>query len=291
MTVVMDTGPLFPTSAISSSGASYTSGGNVPTTITNDGPSTKSSTGDWAGNLLPCPSSGIRFVYDPTLQGGNSPVVALFSNFANQGTGEYYMCRKIRLSSNWTFSAATGIKTGEPHTSNASNNHVFSLNATGTNGNQNPTGFAYSEFIIQINGSPNYGANVPGGQGGASGNGLPPTYAAMPQIYSNQTITNVADSVNLGNWCLEEWLIVPESPVGNQNTGGQNGQLTIWVNGNLAWTSVGKNDGTPGQTGINYNSTSTQGLKIDPTYGGDQPTDHPPAIQYMDQDQFFFAVR
>lgn len=280
MTVVTDTGPITPTTGFSTSGATYrTVNGTVPTTLTNIGPSAKTTAGFWANNLMPTPSpdTGYRIQYDSTLAGGgNSPVVVTYSDFAVTGTGHFYISCLIRLV-NWNFSLASGLKLFEPRTVVTGNNHVIDFTATGTDGNIHPTGSAYPQFLFQgtVTG------DLPGG--GNTGIGVPPNFTAPATIYANPA-TATALGAQAGTWVRLEYLIQPETPTG---TNSNNGQISMYVNGTLQFTSVGKLGGV---TGINYNSNGWAGIKMDPTYGGDPAADHPPNVMFLDVDQVFIAV-
>ncbi len=283
MTAVIATGPMFPPSSISSVGAQWTTGGSVPTTISNFSPASPSQvSGEWCGYLTPTPStSGLRVTYGSTLHGGNSPVRFGFSSFASQGTGFLYVAFKFRMASTWSFSTALGIKVFEPHTVVSGNNHVIGLTASGVNGQTTPTGNAFPQFLLQ---GTVFG-DLPGGN---SANGLPPSFTAPASVFANPSTCNLLGSGQIGNWNVIEFYIQPESPTG---TSSNNGQLSIWINNTLQWTSVGHNDGTAGQTGINFNSGGYVQLLCDPTYGGDSDSDRPPAGVFWDLDNLYVAVK
>ena len=291
MTVVMDTGHFTAPSTISNSGASFTTTGNVPVTINNLSPASPSSVGEWAGNLSPVPGgTGLRMTYATNLHGGNSPARFQISSFPVTGTGYLYFAFLYRMPSTWSYSTATGNKIFEPHTVNANNNHVIAMNATGTDSNTHPTGNAYPEVIFQY-APPNSTFNgvVPGGKPGTT-NGLPPYFAGPATLYSpNASAANLLSSSNADNFNIMEFYFQPESPVGIP--GGSNAQVTMWVNGNEVWTSVGQNDGTAGQTGMFFNSGGWANILCDPTYGGDADTDRPPTGCYWDVDWMFAAVK
>jgi hypothetical protein len=279
MTTVLDTGAM--TNAVSQvQSGTWSSGGNVPATMTNESPNSPSSVGEWAGNISNVPSSsGFRMTYATDLHGGNSPARVQLSTFASKGTGFLYLAFRIRYATTWNYSTALSNKIVDTHTVTPGNNHIIDITNTGTDGNSHATGNAFPYYALQGTVS----GNVPGG---SRANGLPPSFTGSANVYANPSAANLLGAGQIGLWNTVEMYIQPESPV----LTGNNGQFTEWVNGALQWTSVGKNDGTAGQTGINYNSGGFSDLLFDPTYGGDSDTDRPPAGCYWDIDYLFAAV-
>lgn len=260
----------------------------ITTTFTNDSPTTAvasgadQSNGQWSGNVALPSDGGLRFLYQTALNGGYSPCRIGVSNFASTGTGFLYVAFRVRFSTNWNYSLASGNKMFDCRTVNSGNNHILSCNGMGTDGNFHATGSGYPQFLLQGNVT----GSIPGGKLGTS-NGLPPYNSAPATVYSNPATCSLLASPQLGAWNTWEFYIQPENPTG---TGSNNGNLTFWINGVQQWTSVGQTDGTAGQTGINYDSGGWDGFFFDPTFGGDQATDHPPALQSWDIDYWYAAV-
>jgi hypothetical protein len=254
----------------------------ITTTFTNDSPSSISGTGEWSGNLVLPSDGGLRLLYQTSLAGGNSPVRIGTNTFSSFGTGFIYIAFRIRFSTGWSFSTASQVKLFDVHTVTGGNNHILVANATGTDDNIHATGSAYPAFLLQGNVT----GYIPGGKIGTS-NGLPPFDTAPATVYANASACSLLGAGQIGTWNTVEVYMQPESVPLTSN----DGQMTMWVNGNLQWSSVGQNDGTSGQTGINYDSGGWHDLFFDPTYGGDVSTDHPPALQYWDIDYMYAAVK
>ncbi len=275
MNTQINTGPMTTAPATSYPANTWSEGG---TTFTNFSPTTMSSTGEWSQNLTPVPDgSGVRFNYGPTLAGGNSPV-RMGTSIPNSGTGYLYIRWKYRLSPNWTLSQASGLKVMEPRTVNSTENHVLGAGADGqaTDGSNMWFG-ALLQFMPS--GGPTQGINVPGNSEGQS--------PVPSQVFQGST-ANVGGSAR-GAWHVMEAYYQPESPAGAGN-----GQLTLWVDGTQVFqTGPGVPGSPPGGThfflagesmGWNY-------LMFDPTYGGDQSTDHPPTNIYWDIDQLYVSTK
>ena len=68
--------------------------------------------------------------------------------------------------------------------------------------------------------------------------------------------------------------------------GSRNGQLTMWVDGDMIYQSP---------TNVSYfmsgESMGWQYLQFDPTYGGDVATDHPPYSIYWDIDDLYVSTK
>jgi hypothetical protein len=86
-----------------------------------------------------------------------------------------------------------------------------------------------------------------------------------------------------------ELYIQPESPAGAGN-----GQLTLWADGNMVFQSGSGVAGSP-PSGVHFFLSGEQmGWKyimFDPSYGGDQATDHPPYEIYWDIDELYVSTK
>jgi hypothetical protein len=256
-----------------SSGGTWTEGS---TTFTNYSPNSMSGTGEWAGNIGPVPGgSGMRVTYSPSLDGGNSPV-RFGASIPNHGSGHMYLRWKFRLSSNWTLSHANGIKVMEPRTVNSTENHVVNLGAY--NGLLNGSSM-WSSFLLQFehNGTTS-GYVVPGNSYGQ----------ADLVSYFTSVLANIGGS-GLGSWHQMELYAMPESPAGAGN-----GQLTLWVDGTQVFRTGPGVPGTPAGGMHFFQSGEAMGwsfLMFDPTYGGDQASDHPPTSIYWDIDDLYLSTK
>jgi hypothetical protein len=255
------------------SGGTWTEGS---TRFTNYSPNSMSSTGEWAGNIAAVPGgTGLRVMYSPSLAGGNSPV-RFGASIPQHGTGHMYLRWKFRLSSNWTLSRANGIKVMEPRTVNSTENHVVNLGAY--NGLLNGSSM-WSSFLLQFahNGSTS-GYVVPGNDYGQ---------AALVSYFTS-TLANIGGA-GLGAWHQMELYALPESPAGAGN-----GQLTLWVDGAQVFQTGPGVPGTPSSGMHFFQSGEAEGwsfLMFDPTYGGDQASDHPPASIYWDIDDLYLSTK
>jgi hypothetical protein len=237
------------------------------TKFTNFSPNTMSSVGEWAGNISAVPGgTGVRVTYGPSLDGGNSPV-RFGAGFANYGSGNIYLRWKFRLSPNWTLSQASQLKVMEPRTINSTENHVISFSPYGQPSNGSAM---YPNMFLQFNsGSGTYSMYVPGNSEGQDD----------LVSYFLTALANLGGSA-LGTWHTVEFSIVPESPAGSSN-----GQLTIWVDGTVAYQTSSVHYFLSGESmGWSY-------LMFDPTYGGDVATDHPPTSIYWDIDQLYVSTK
>src|SRR5262249_34526400 len=150
----------------------------------------------------------------------------------------------------------------EPRT--GGENHVIAL--TSSDGSKDGSDM-WPQFLIQGT----YFADVPA---------APQGYTAPRSTYTS-SVANVGGAAR-GSWHTMEVYIQPESP------GSKNGQLTWWVDGQMVWTSNGKSAGSggvpPGGIAYWWNAIPSgwNYLMFDPTYGGDQATDHPPSNIYWD---------
>jgi hypothetical protein len=271
MTAQINTGAM-------SAAPSQTSGGAWTegiTSFTNYSPNSMSSTGEWAGNISAVPGgTGVRVTYQPSLDGGNSPV-RFGASIPNTGTGHLYLRWKFRLSPNWTLSQANGIKVMEPRTVNSTENHVVNLGAY--NGPTNGSSM-WSSFLLQFyhNGQTS-GYVVPGNNYGQ----------ADLTTYFSSPLANLGNA--LGVWHQMELYAMPESPAGAGN-----GQLTLCVDGTQVYQTGPGVAGTPAGGMHFFQSGEAEGwsyLMFDPTYGGDQATDHPPDIIYWDIDELYASTK
>lgn len=282
MTIVVNTGSMTATPAtLGQNGGgsgfvwSVTGPTGIVTQFTNESPQTVSGTGEWSGNItIGTNGHGLRVLYPNNLAGGNSP--ARWRIGWNQnGTGFLYVAFVFRLSQGWNFSQASGIKMLEPLSVVSGNNDYFGWNCQNAQGNKDGVS-AYPFFGIQGN----HTNDLPG---------APQGFPAPPNVYAG-AFANIGGTGP--NQHVVEFYIQPESP----SNSGTNGQLTFWIDQQLAWTSVGKaaggGTGVP-TAGITFDAGGYTGINCDPTYGGDVATDHPPANaqpMYWEVDQIFVAV-
>jgi hypothetical protein len=292
MTAVINTGAISVNPATGgqnggASGTTFSTAGAIPWNLTNDAPTTMSSVGEWSGNLQrPATGTGLQIDYLPSLNGGNSPVV-FGGGWSNSGTGYLYVSMRILLSSNWTFSQALGIKIGEPRTTGMFENHVLNLNGNSPSGSdpEQPSvgANAWISFITQFTNNPPTDTGY--------------VYPTAPQGYLGPDSDYLSTTANIGgsgkgSFHTFEWYIQPESPAGSHN-----GNLTMWVDGTMALTTVGLANGVGGRppNGVQFFETGeTPGwnfLQIDPTFGGDAASDHPQANQYTIYDRIYVAVK
>jgi hypothetical protein len=292
MTAVVNTGPMSVTPATfgqngGASGGSWSTGGPIPITLNNfsNGGAAPNSSGDWSGNIIktPAPDTGFRVLYGPSLPGGNSPVHFGGSWAGSRGTGFVYFRFRFRYSPAWTLSTASGMKLAriQPVAETGENSFISGFGAHGqpTDGSN-----LWPGALLQGVGSGGtYFANIPGTPGANDINN--------PAAFWN-AIANIGGAAR-GSWHWVEIYQQPESPLGV--TPG-NGQLTYWVDGVLAYTTVGSALGTGGvpNNGILFNRPGdTPGnyfIEFDPTFGGDSSSDHPPS-QYFDVDDLYISVK
>jgi hypothetical protein len=278
MTVVVNTGKMNVNPANGSQnggapGGTWTVTGptGIVTTFSMFSPDAISPQGEWSGNVqLPAGgATGLQINYLPSLPGGGSPVRFGINWPATGGTGKLYAAWLMQFNPGWSFSQALGIKLFEPR-GTPSENHVFAVTCA-----SNPSDgvSAYPQFLLQ-------GVQTGDLPGGGSSSGVPPSFTAQSTVFGAQAALANLGGPNIGTTHLIEWLIIPESPVGS----GGNGQLTIWIDGTIVWTSVGK-----GTTGITYGVNNYTSLTCDATYGGDSASDHPPGCSWK-FDQMWIAV-
>jgi hypothetical protein len=241
--------------------------------FTNWSPNTPNSVGEVATNLSAVPGgSGLRLTYPTNLDGGYSPV-RFGTHIAGSGTGHLYIRWKMRFSPNWTLSEAGGVKLMEPRTVNSTENHIIEANSYGLSKDGSSL---WPNFALQFStGSGTLAYFVPGT------NGMPDKTS-----YFASALANIGGSA-LGTWHTIEYYMMPESPAGNGN-----GQLTIWVDGSMMFQSG--TAGTPPGGMHFFQSGEAMGwnyLQFDPTYGGDQATDHPPYDIYWDIDDLYVSTK
>jgi hypothetical protein len=219
-------------------------------------PSTRSATGEWAGNLTLVPSgegTGVRVHYPTYLKGANSPV-RFGHGVPSPGTGWYYQRMKIRFSTNWTMSGNGSVKLCEPRTwyhgsgAGATENDVIAAHVY-----ESTSAGAY--LYVMLQGPEEHFENL-----------------------KEQPLYNSTADLTGGAWHTVEVLFTPES-----TPGAKNGTYTGWVDGveiahwtGVWWLARGN------KPGWHY-------LMVDPTYGGGP---HSPAHDmYWDLDELYIATR
>ena len=243
-------------------------------TFENWSPNTISSTGELATNLSRCPDgSGLRMTYGPTLAGGNSPV-RWGAAIAGLGTGYGCFAARVRLSSNWTLSKSAELKLFEPRSAGAEN-HVVVGNCYGAaqDGSNEWVG-----TLLQFAG--NVGNRyVPGNPGASAG------WADSLSYFLNAA-ANIG--AKRGSWCDIAVGFYPEPVAGQAGA-----VIKIAVNSMLVFDSS-----KPGALGVPtaglhlFNTVrGWQYFMVDPCYGGDVATDHPPALQYYDVDSLYASTK
>ncbi len=275
MVTQINTGPMTNAPAISYPANTWKEGS---ATFTNWSPPTMSSVGEWEGNLSSVPGgTGLRVTYQPSLAGGGSPV-RFGTAIPGVGTGYLYVRFMFRLSPNWTLSHASGLKVCEPRTLQNTENHVLGFAADGlaTDGTNMWWG-ALLQFMPP--GQSTTGINLPGNNLGQS---------PVPSQVFKSNVANVGGAAR-GSWHTVEAYYQPESP-----PGAGNGQFTEWVDGTMVFQSGPGVPGTP-PAGVHFFLAGEQEgwnyLQFDPTYGGDQETDHPPYNIYWDIDQLYVSTK
>jgi hypothetical protein len=217
-------------------------------------PQSRSSTGEWVGNLTLVPSgTGLRVHYPTYLAGGNSPVRFGFG-IPSVGTGWYYQRMKVRFSPNWTMTGNVAMKFCEPRTMQEGNgqgpnqNHVI--------GAHDFVSYTTHAFLYVLLQGPN----------------------GHFQNLREQPANTPASDVSGGGWHLVEVLFTPESAPG-AGDGGYAG----WVDGveisnwkSVLWLAPGN------RVGWHY-------LMFDPTYGGGRKS--PAEDMYWDLDQLYVSTR
>jgi hypothetical protein len=199
------------------------------------------------------------------------------TSIPNHGTGYLYVRWKFRLSPNWTNSTANQLKMMEPRSINLTENQVVSFSPYG---NASDGSNMWFNMFLQF---------MPPGQNTTSlyipGNGYGQDDATS---YFTSSTANVGGAAR-GSWHVMELYIQPESPAGAGN-----GQLTLWADGNQVFQSGSGVAGSP-SGGVHYflggELMGWQYIMFDPSYGGDQPTDHPPYEIYWDIDELYVSVK
>jgi hypothetical protein len=214
-------------------------------------PSTRTSAGEWSGNLTVVPgATGLRVTYPTDVEGGNSPV-RFGHTIASPGTGWYYQRMLIRFSSNFSFSGNSDVKLCEPQTEQFGNvSGAFENDNIDVHG---PSGSAF--LFVGLQGPDSHFANL-----------------------TEEPANMSAANLQTGTWHTMEVLFTPES-----SPGAGNGTYTGWVDGteiahytSVQWLAAGNVAGWP------Y-------LMFDPTYGGG--TNSPAATMYWDFDQLFVSTK
>lgn len=287
MTVVFNTGKIpngsLPASAQVNGGTFTWIANGITHKWTNFAPTTKDSTGFWSGNWVNPPNgaTGLATIFDPTLQGGAEPLRLFTNGFVSSGASELFFGCMITLSSNWNFAGVGEVKIFNPITKASGNNHILTLTATGTSGVQN-TGAAFPHIALQGTATGETVGYVP--SGGVT-NGIPtpqqPTFTSGPAPYVSASIANFYSTIGQPT-CLE-YYIKSES-----STGAKDGELNVWVNGSLVYSTVGTSQPhfdvcTAGLGWKNFGETND--------FGGGSPSQHPPATMYIVRDQYWVATR
>jgi hypothetical protein len=248
MNVFVDTGPITvaPSQVVN---GTWTAGG---ATFTNFSPTTKSSAGEWAGNIsLDTSGVGWRLTYDNTLTIGNSPVRYGTGKVTLAGTptGLLYSYRTVVFSSNFTEKAGTGMKLYEPRTANQGNGQGLSTNFVGT--------ASYSPDATHL--SPGCFLQGPNGQSVVF---LPPSGTGVITGGASHTVEEI--------WQQDQPL------------GASNATYTLWVDNVLVLSKTGLTMMVAGMT-IGWNFWLT-----DPTYGGATGS-NPPFSMYWTMKSLYLA--
>jgi len=249
MSAQLDTGPL--TVAPAASGT-WTNGS---VTFSMFSPEAMTSTGESSANLtrVPC-GSGLRLLYDPTLEGGYSPV-RFGAPIAAPGTTTYYQRWRVRTVPNWAGPRnGNGVKMCEPQALNQG-----SGSGAGTN----------DILMMWPNGGQNDQMSAMEGLQGPDGH--------FSDLGVNQ---GLIASLTDGAWHWDERIFVAES-----SPGAGDGQYLAYYDGTLVasyddvlWLAPG------GTWGINY-------WTVDPTFGGAPTTTHPLAGDFWDFDELYVSTK
>jgi hypothetical protein len=245
----LDTGPL----TVPPPPTGTWTNGNV--TFTMYSPEVMSSIGESSANLVrvPC-GSGLRLLYNPSLQGGNSPVV-FGTSIASPGTTTYYQRWRVRTVPNWAGPRnGNGVKMCEPGALN-----------------QGPGGGAGTNDILMMwpNGGQNDQMSAMEGLQGPNGH--------FADLGINQgLIGNLSD----GGWHWDERIFVAES-----TAGAGDGQYEAYYDGvlvtkytNVLWLAPG------GTWGINA-------WTVNATFGGAPSSTHPLAGDFWDFDELYVSTK
>jgi hypothetical protein len=249
MTAQLDTGPL--TTAPPATGT-WTNG---TVKFTMYSPATMTSTGESSANLVrvSC-GSGLRLLYNPSLEGGYSPVV-FGTSIASPGTTTYYQRWRVRTVPNWAGPRnGNGVKLCEPQALNTG-----SGSGAGTN----------DILMMWPNGGATDQMSAMEGLQGPNGN--------FADLGVNQgLIGNLSD----GAWHWDERIYVAES-----KAGAGDGQYYAYYDGVLVakytdvlWLAPG------GTWGINA-------WVVDATFGGAPTTTHPLAGDFWDFDELYVSTK
>ncbi len=249
MNAQLDTGPL---TVMPAATGSWTNG-NV--TFHMYSPVTMTASGESSANLVrvPC-GSGLRLVYDPTLEGGWSPVT-FGTSIASPGKTTYYQRWRIRTVPNWAGPRnGNGIKLCEPQALN-----------------EGPGGDAGTNDILMMwpNGGPNAVMSAMEGLQGPNGH--------FADLGVNQ---GLAGNLTDGDWHWDERIYIAES-----TAGAGDGQYYAYYDGtlvakytNVLWLAAG------GTWGIDA-------WEVNATFGGAPAGTHPLTGDYWDFDELYVSTK
>lgn len=307
MTVGMNTGSLTQHPSLVQ-GGTWNVGTTLISQFTQFSPTTKDSTGNWAGNIALCPDGpGYRMTYDPTLTGGVSPVrwgspISMPSSPAGIVYYAWYM-RYV----NWLITgadAAAAHKLWQPRTNGSDTNHIAIAQS------DNGSGIYQHYFGLGLQGPGSNSARVPSPQipnlwngttiyqKGAcvkvTGSGTqyfcilsntnqqPPNatyWTAYTPAFSLAQFTNAIIPRD-GNWHHMEMLLTQDNPAGSGN-----GKANFWIDGTQCFpTDV---------EGLNIISAADAPgapyWMFDPVWGGTGAS--PTQTQYYDVDRLYCSQK
>jgi hypothetical protein len=228
-----------------------------PAGFTMFSPLVMTSTGESSSNLVRVPDgSGLRLLYNPTLEGGNSPV-RFGRGIGSPGKTTYYQRWRVRTVENWAGPRnGNGVKLCEPR----------ELNELGADAGP------LTNHILMM--WPNGGEDdqmsaMEGLQGPGPGQ-------ARDLGVNQGLLGNMTD----GMWHWDERVYVAES-----EPGAGDGQYSAYLDGALVaryadvqWLGAGDT------WGIGY-------WMVDPTFGGAPSTTHPLAGDFWDFDQLYVSTK
>jgi hypothetical protein len=249
MSVQIDTGAL---TAPPAATGTWTNG---KVTFTMFSPVAMTATGESSSNLIRVPNeTGLRLLYAPTLDGGNSPV-RFGTGIASAGSTTYYQRWRVRTVPNWAGPRnGNGVKMCEPRAldqgagSGAGTNDILMMWPTGGNDDQ-------MSAMEALQGPDGHFRNMGVNQG---------------------QIASLTD----GQWHVDERIYVAES-----TAGAGDGHYDAYFDGVLVakytdvlWLAPG------GTWGINY-------WMVDPTFGGAPASTHPLVGDFWDFDQLYVSTK
>jgi hypothetical protein len=213
------------------------------------------STGESSRNLILVPGgTGLRLLYNPTLEGGNSPV-RFGTGVASPGSTTYYQRWHVRTVPNWAGPRnGNGVKMCEPRAINGGPG-----SGAGTNDilMMWPNGGQYNQMSAME------GLQGPDGH--------------FRDMGVNQ---GLIASITDGNWHTDERIYVAES-----TPGAGDGQYYAYLDGVLVAKYTDVLWLAPGDTwGINY-------WMVDPTFGGAAASTHPLAGDFWDFNQLYVSTK